>query len=103
MKQSKSLFLPTVHKEISFKELLQNNATQKYIAYVEEETGSIKSLNLDFNKKAVFAIGPEGGFTEQEIALAKENNFIPISLGKKRLRTETAGIFTAIAYQMLQK
>lgn len=103
MKQSKSLFLPVVHKEISFKELLQNNATQKYIAYVEEKTNGIQSLNLDFNKKAVFTIGPEGGFTEQEIVLAKENNFIPISLGKKRLRTETAGIYTAVAYQMMQK
>ena len=39
--------------------------------------------------------GPEGDFTEKEIASAKECNFVPVSLGSSRLRTETAGIFAA--------
>ncbi|MEJ7768261.1 MAG: RsmE family RNA methyltransferase [Chitinophagaceae bacterium] len=37
-------------------------------------------------------IGPEGDFTESEIERALQNDFIPVSLGKTRLRTETAGI-----------
>ncbi|NLE63881.1 MAG: RNA methyltransferase, partial [Bacteroidales bacterium] len=37
-------------------------------------------------------IGPEGDFTPQEISLAKECGFIPVSLGKSRLRTETAAL-----------
>ena len=37
-------------------------------------------------------IGPEGGFSEEEIAFAKENGVIPVSLGKRILRSETAGI-----------
>lgn len=41
-------------------------------------------------------VGPEGGFSEQEITLAKQNNFIPISLGPRILRTETAAL-TAIS------
>lgn len=41
-------------------------------------------------------VGPEGGLSEQEIALAKQNNFIPISLGPRILRTETAAL-TAIS------
>jgi 16S rRNA (uracil1498-N3)-methyltransferase len=37
-------------------------------------------------------IGPEGDFSEKEIKLALENNYIPVSLGNTRLRTETAAI-----------
>lgn len=40
-------------------------------------------------------IGPEGGFSEEEIALAKEKGIRPVSLGKRILRTETAGMATA--------
>ena len=49
---------------------------------------------------AVF-IGPEGGFEEAEIAKAKENGVEPITLGKRILRTETAG-FTVMAWIMYQ-
>jgi 16S rRNA (uracil1498-N3)-methyltransferase len=45
---------------------------------------------------AIF-IGPEGGFSEDEIALCQGNDVKPITLGKRILRTETAG-FTAIAW-----
>ena len=50
---------------------------------------------------AVF-IGPEGGFEESEIALARENGIAPITLGKRILRTETAGltILSWIMYQL---
>ena len=41
-------------------------------------------------------VGPEGGLSEQEITLAKQNNFMPISLGPRILRTETAAL-TAIS------
>nr|MCR4799738.1 RsmE family RNA methyltransferase [Bacteroidales bacterium] len=37
-------------------------------------------------------IGPEGDFSVKEIELAKQNGWIPISLGESRLRTETAAI-----------
>lgn len=44
-------------------------------------------------------IGPEGGFTENEIALALHNKFIPISLGPRILRTETAALATIAILQ----
>ena len=40
-------------------------------------------------------VGPEGDFTTYEIAIALQNNFIPVSLGNTRLRTETAGVVAA--------
>ena len=41
---------------------------------------------------ALVLIGPEGDFSEEEVRKAAENGFIPISLGKSRLRTETAAL-----------
>jgi len=93
MKQSNALFLPKLNEAISFKEFMKhkNNGIQ-LIAHCEE-TGkkSLKSV-LKTNENITLLIGPEGDFTEKEIALAVENNFIPVSLGNTRLRTETAAI-----------
>ncbi len=46
-------------------------------------------------RDSLICIGPEGDFTPKEIELALHNNFIPVSLGETRLRTETAGIVAA--------
>mgnify|MGYP000972400565 FL=1 len=93
MKQSNALFLPKLNEAISFKEFMKhkNNGIQ-LIAHCEE-TGkkSLKSV-LKTNENITLLIGPEGDFTEKEIALAVENNYVPVSLGNTRLRTETAAI-----------
>jgi 16S rRNA (uracil1498-N3)-methyltransferase len=44
----------------------------------------------------IILIGPEGDFTKDEVKSALKNNYIPISLGETRLRTETAGIVAAV-------
>jgi len=53
---------------------------------------------------AVF-IGPEGGFDEEEIAFALENGVTPITLGRRILRTETAGMtmMSIIMYELEDK
>jgi 16S rRNA (uracil1498-N3)-methyltransferase len=48
----------------------------------------------------VICIGPEGGFTEEEIALASAAGCTPVRLGDRRLRAETAAV-TALAAVML--
>jgi 16S rRNA (uracil1498-N3)-methyltransferase len=104
MKQSKSLFLPEIIEPISFKDLLKmESVKQKGLAYMEEETTSIAKLisNLNRKEELLIAIGPEGGFSEEEVQQAKTNGFAPISLGSKRLRTETAAVYSAVAYQLL--
>ena len=72
---------------------------QKFIAYVDENH---QNHLLDVAKPArdyLILIGPEGDFDLEEIKLAISKGFEPISLGKSRLRTETAGL---AAVQMLQ-
>jgi 16S rRNA (uracil1498-N3)-methyltransferase len=47
---------------------------------------------LDLNRNLSLAVGPEGGFAEEEVALLKERGFTPVSLGRRILRAETAAL-----------
>lgn len=103
-KQSKRAYIPNVHMPMTIKEAVAfaKDMDVKLIPYENAE-------HIDETKKliegikpgesiAVF-IGPEGGFSEEEISLCKENGIEPITLGKRILRTETAG-FTIISWLM---
>lgn len=97
MLQSQQSWLPELTEPISFKEMIRDNeASAKYIAHCEDEATK-KSLSTfqPFNLSTILLIGPEGDFTKDEISLAINNGFIPVSLGNTRLRTETAGIVAA--------
>lgn len=105
-KQSKRRIIPVVEEPVSFKEALQKAAAMevKLIPYelaegMEKTKQIISSLPEDADI-AVF-IGPEGGFDEAEIENAMECGLQPITLGKRILRTETAG-FTVMAWIMYQ-
>jgi 16S rRNA (uracil1498-N3)-methyltransferase len=93
MKQSNELYLPKLNEAISFKEFVKRqNEGLQLIAHCEEtDKKSLKSV-LKPNENVTLLIGPEGDFSEKEIALALENNFQPVSLGNTRLRTETAAM-----------
>lgn len=66
------------------------------IPYEREEQLGLRSFVQSFQGERIgIFIGPEGGFAEEEIALAQENGITPITLGKRILRTETAGMITA--------
>ncbi len=93
MKQSNELYLPKLNPTISFKEFLkQKNEGIQLIAHCEEtDKKTLKSV-LKPNQNVTLLIGPEGDFSEKEITLAIENNYIPVSLGNTRLRTETAAV-----------
>jgi 16S rRNA (uracil1498-N3)-methyltransferase len=72
---------------------------QKFIAYVDEaHENHLLDVALPGGKYLIL-IGPEGDFDPKEIEAAFESGFLPVSLGKSRLRTETAGL---AAIQMLQ-
>lgn len=95
-KQSKRDSILKVNNVINFKNIFENvnDYDILLVAYEEEKDNTLKKILKDYkdksNLKIAVVIGPEGGIDETEISLAKENKFIPITLGKRILRTETA-------------
>ena len=98
MLQSQQAWLPVLYEPKQFNHLAieQFDDHQKFIAHCEE-SGEKNTLSTfqPFNHSTIL-IGPEGDFSNEEIELALQNNFIPVSLGETRLRTETAGIVAAV-------
>lgn len=95
MKQSGQLFLPQIDDLTPMTEFVtvKLGQSQRFIAHCEEDQEKKELKNeVQPEKKVVILIGPEGDFTTEEINLAKQNHFLPVSLGESRLRTETAGI-----------
>lgn len=93
MKQSKNLNKPTLHPLIKLSELLTSDLgiESKYIAHCMEPESALQKLYTS-GTDAIVLIGPEGDFTESEVSLASLNDWQEVSLGKSRLRTETAGL-----------
>lgn len=105
MLQSQQTWLPILHEPVVFdKAIINSSAEQKYIAHCDDgakDQLTNKQIDPRLNdsvgqESTIILIGPEGDFTPAEIQLALENNFIPVSLGNTRLRTETAGIVAAV-------
>ncbi len=93
MKQSNQAFFPKLNAPVSFKEFVSKHIEgQKFIAHCEESEKKTLKSKIQKNKNITVLIGPEGDFSEKEIKLAIENNYLPVSLGNTRLRTETAAI-----------
>ncbi len=98
MLQSQQVWLPVLHEPIYFDDFVirQFDNYGKMIAHcINEEKQSLDHRLIFKYPNQIIAIGPEGDFTKQEIELALQNGFIPVSLGGTRLRTETAGIVAA--------
>jgi len=99
--QSHRSRIPKISEVISFKELLQygTQVDCALIAYEQEQQFNFPQLLSRHANgcNILVTIGPEGGFSEEEIDLAIEYGFSPVSLGKRILRTETAGL-VALAY-----
>jgi 16S rRNA (uracil1498-N3)-methyltransferase len=93
MKQSNQFYLPKINQPIAFSDFLKNESNcLKFIAHCEEDKKDLFKDSFQANQDILILIGPEGDFSPKEIALALKNNFIPVSLGNTRLRTETAGV-----------
>lgn len=96
MKQSLRTVLPKIQDIIKFDQLLSRIESYDLclIASLEEDSKSIRECDeLKRKLKSVLLIvGPESGFTDEELSQAKAQGAIPITLGARRLRTETAGV-----------
>lgn len=98
-KQSKRGKIPIVEKVLSFQKAVEDAKLNNIniIPYEKEQKNSLKNLckTLESNTKRIGVfIGPEGGFSDKEVNLAIDNDIIPVTLGKRILRTETAGFVT---------
>ena len=92
MKQSLKFHLPKLNEAIILKDFLGKNFEgHKYIAHCEDGEKTELRKEEKANKTTVL-IGPEGDFSPAEIEIALQNQFKAVSLGKSRLRTETAGL-----------
>lgn len=96
LKQSYRFELPILNDPVNFKVFCKINYENKLIATCEDFFKKEKISRKIIKKNNLIAIGPEGDFTNKEIELAIENNFKAISLGKKRLRAETAGMYVCM-------
>ncbi|MEC7773075.1 MAG: RsmE family RNA methyltransferase [Bacteroidota bacterium] len=92
MKQSNQFYLPKVNPIISFEDFLKFNKDYKLIAHLKN-SNSFNKKTIGGKGKIVVMIGPEGGFSEEEILIAGKEKIKEISFGKNRLRSETAGVF----------
>ena len=83
-----------------------SNSKDSYDSYVatcyNNETMMLNKTLAKGNHSEII-IGPEGGFTLDEINLAKKANFTPVSLGENRLRTETAGVLVCSIFSIINQ
>lgn len=94
VKQSVQAYIPVLNDATPFNIFIAKNQDAiKMIAHCDEGNKQPAQNVITKNKNAVMLIGPEGDFAGDEILAALKNNFIPVTLGETRLRTETAGVY----------
>ena len=102
-KQSNNPFIPEILPVMKFQEALdfvKANSLAGIFGDVEDNQNLIENLGQD----VAFFVGPEGGFSEKELTLMRENSFAGLNLGPYILRLETAAICgVAVIRKMLNK
>lgn len=108
MKQSLHLTLPPINPAVTLRDFITQAPNQtsdkatKLIAHCEADKPRTPiAAALQPGIDAVVLIGPEGDFSEEEIALALDAGFQPVSLGPSRLRTETAALYAVTAFNLI--
>ena len=106
VKQSLKAYHPTLHPMTSFKEVVTMPFEgDKFIAHCNDTLGEREYLGKLVKKEGntLILIGPEGDFSQEEITFALDNGFKAISLGKERLRTETAALVATVITSTINK
>ena len=93
VKQSLKASKPVLNEMMDFNKFIsQEFQGQKFICHCNEGEKKLLKDVVVPGEDAVILIGPEGDFSPEEVAKAMACGFIPVSLGKSRLRTETAAL-----------
>ena len=103
MKQSLKFQLPKLNDPIRYSEFIKKDFKgSRLIAHCNKTDRQTLKQESVTNNIITVLIGPEGDFSAKEINAALQHKFIPLSLGKSRLRTETAGIVVCNAISILK-
>jgi len=103
VKQSMQSKIPKVNDLEDLKNVVTQVANIKLIAHcATDDKQEIQNIQYK-NSTILVLVGPEGDFSNEEIALAKSSGFKALSLGTTRLRTETAGLYIVQALSILTK
>lgn len=102
IKQSRQAWLPRLNTPLPFDEFIGQPLEGNYfIAHGPDNTATPLAGQSLRHSQSVILIGPEGGFSEEEVRLAESHHYTPVSLGNSRLRTETAGIIAVAALHFI--
>jgi len=100
MKQSKRLIEMTISDPVSWSDLLAQSRSEQAILIADPAGLCPSSIAIDADHKLLICIGPEGGFTDAELQMARQAGAREISLGPAILRTETAAIAAAAYFRL---
>lgn len=106
VKQSLKAYHPVLHDLTSVRDIIAMDFEgEKYIAHCDSSFGERPYLGNLVKKGAntLILIGPEGDFSKEEINFALQNGFKAISLGRERLRTETAAVVATTVVATINK
>ena len=94
VKQSRRARVPKIEPYRAFEEVFDfcGGEGLKIVLWEKGGTSLKGALRNHRPQKVYVMVGPEGGFTQEEVRLAEEKGFIPVKLGRRILRTETASI-----------
>lgn len=107
VKQSLKYYVPELDELTAVSDFVKQEFSPgigKFIAYCSDEFEKVELCDaLKDYSGAVVMIGPEGDFSPREVALAIEHGFSPVSLGRSRLRTETAALVSVVTASLFLK
>lgn len=104
MKQSLKAYHPQLNEMTPFNDFIQRaDLGQKFMAHCMDNEKIELSSVINRRATSTILIGPEGDFSPKELEKAIQNDFIPISLGEARLRTETAALAACFEVNFLNR
>ncbi len=104
-KQCNRGVVPVIERPMAYSNAIESSKDSdlRIIPFENEKDNTLKSiLKCDSKKSISFFIGPEGGFSEDEVIRAKLSGVVPVTLGPRILRTETAGfvVLSILMYEL---
>jgi 16S rRNA (uracil1498-N3)-methyltransferase len=94
---------PDIQKIIDFHEVINlKNWNTKIILWEREKNLTLSHVAERLKEKVLVLMGPEGGFSDEEVQMALKNGFIPVSLGKRILRSSTVPFYVLSVISFLR-